>query len=198
MNKIAVDIVLLPPDKVMKDVISLINYTADSVIKLNTINCLPHISLAMAAIDRSDLADITKAVDALATNYSSVLIEMEETKSNIIDNGRSICDISVKISNELKKLHIDSMELLRPFLINTKVRTAMFFSPPEVAAISANWVQHYFDNPNNFNPHITLGEGVVSQIKAPIKFMAERFALCHLGSYCTCCKVLSEAKLASK
>lgn len=52
MNEnIAVDIVLLPSLRDMQRIISLIEYDEDSVIKLNTKDCLPHITLAMGVLN---------------------------------------------------------------------------------------------------------------------------------------------------
>ena len=180
MTKIAIDIVLLPSDSIMKDIISLINYSAESVIKLNTNNCLPHISLAMAAVDQSSVSAISKSLDHLARKVEAPSIRMTKTKTIII---------------ELSKLHLASFELIQPFIDDDEVNTRMFISPPDVADISTTWVKHYFDNLDNFNPHITLGEGIVTQLEETVEFTANRLALCHLGSYCTCRKVLFETTL---
>ena len=157
MTKIAIDIVLLPSDSIMKDIISLINYSAESVIKLNTNNCLPHISLAMAAVDQSSVSAISKSLDHLARKVEAPSIRMTKTKTNIIDNGKYISDISIKVTNELSKLHLASFELIQPFIDD--------------------------------------GEGIVTQLEETVEFTANRLALCHLGSYCTCRKVLFETTL---
>ena len=136
MTKIAIDIVLLPSDSIMKDIISLINYSAESVIKLNTNNCLPHISLAMAAVDQSSVSAISKSLDHLARKVEAPSIRMTKTKTNIIDNGKYISDISIKVTNELSKLHLASFELIQPFIDDDEVSTRMFISPPDVADIS--------------------------------------------------------------
>jgi hypothetical protein len=105
---------------------------------------------------------------------------------------------TIKNTEQLTHLHLDVMSSLHPYLTHSDVQTHMFTSPPVVADVSTTWVQHYFDEqgPESFHPHITLGEGKVRQPERPVTFTAARLALCHLGSYCTCRKILTEHILA--
>lgn len=60
MTKIAIDIVLLPPEEIMNKAIEINQQLADDGIKLNKKDCLPHISLCMGVISEEDLPEINQ------------------------------------------------------------------------------------------------------------------------------------------
>ena len=51
MPKIAIDVVLLPPEEIMDKAIEINRQLADDPIKLNKENCLPHVSLCMGVVE---------------------------------------------------------------------------------------------------------------------------------------------------
>lgn len=197
MSKVAIDIVILPPESIMQVIIDLIDYTNSSVIKLNLHDCLPHVSLAMCAVDTNDIPKINSLLDRLAELNNPFSLNVKELKTTDISNGKSISEASIVANDELTALHTSVMNILQPFVIDLDVTTDMFYSPPTTAPISTTWVQHYLDSvdPDSYRPHITLGEGAISQPKTSIQFAAKRIALCHLGSYCTCRKIIYETSL---
>jgi hypothetical protein len=48
---------------------------------------------------------------------------------------------------------------------------------------------------NNFKPHITVGDLAPEPSVFPLLFTASRLAICQLGNYNTCRKILFETKL---
>ena len=64
-------------------------------------------------------------------------------------------------------------------------------------SIQSVWIRNYSKESSldKFSPHITIGIGEVESetrgLAYPIKFNTSKLALCHLGNYCTCRKVIS-------
>ena len=197
MSQLAVDIVLLPSIPVMQKIISLIEYDVDSVIQLNTQDCLPHISLAMGVLDEGDIQAVGEILQGFSRRAESIELKLSTTRTNTVADGKHIGDGAIEHIAELTDLHLEIIEAVRPSMTRDNVQAEMFFSPPKVADISTTWVRDYPDDerPEDFRPHITLGEGEVLQPHEPIVFFAERLALCHMGNYCTCRKVLFDTKL---
>lgn len=197
-NQLAVDVVLLPPKEVMQSVIGLISYTSNSVITLDTHSCLPHISLAMGVLRQDDIEAAKTLLHKIAKQHAAVNTSLVATKTQTIPGNLHISDVTVKTDEQFLSLQKDVLDTFEPLLTHANVTTEMFSSPPEVAEISTSWVQNYYKNNKtsvSFRPHITLGEGQVKAVTDPIVFRAERLALCHLGNYCTCRKILAEVQL---
>lgn len=198
-NQLAVDVVLLPPKEVMQSIIGLIDYNTESVIKLDTHSCLPHISLVMGVMQNNSVEAAQVLLDKLADKHDAMDLSLVATATHTIPGNLKINDITVKKDEPLLNLAKDVMSAFEPLLSHDNVTADMFTSPPKVAGISTSWVQNYYQNnimPNGFRPHITLGEGKTKAISHPIVFKAERLALCHLGNYCTCRKILAEVRLS--
>ncbi len=194
----AVDVVLLPDEEIMIKLIELINYSADSVIELDTHSYLPHISLAMGVMEDERLEDAANLLKRLSQRYKAISLTVSQVNSPTVANGKKISEAIVDANEQLTQLHLDIMEQFRPILTHDNVTTSMFVQEPMVDEISTTWVQHYYDKrqPTDFHPHVTLGQGAVKEPETPIQFSAYRLALCHLGSYCTCRKILSESNLS--
>ena len=194
---LAVDIVLLPPKDVLDKIISLIKYSSDSPIQLNSHDCLPHISLAMGVLSKTDLKKAKFALSSLADSQKAFSITVTESSTHTTPDGVEMRELLVVRSEELLQLHQEATDAFRLFLSHKDVRTGMFVAPPLVAEISTYWVKHYYDKqgPADYKPHITLGVGTVEKLNTQLHFSAERLALCHLGTYCTCRQILLETVL---
>lgn len=192
MNEnIAVDIVLLPSLRDMQRIISLIEYDEDSVIKLNTKDCLPHITLAMGVLNLKNLDEAIAIVDKLALTAGKIDFGFL-SNSFISPDGKNLQYLEIAENEDLSKLQIEVIDSFKGLLSNDIVETNMFYSPPQVAKVTTHWVKEFFkENPHNFKPHFTLGEGELTDILSPIEMSATQIALCHLGSYCTCRKILN-------
>jgi hypothetical protein len=199
-NQLAVDIVLLPPKEVMQSIIGLIDYSPESVIKLDMHSCLPHISLVMGVMQNDSIEAAKVLLDKLADKYVAMDLSLVANETHTIPGNLKMNDVTVEKDEPLLSLATDVMSTFEPLLAHDNVTTDMFTSPPKVAEVSTSWVQNYYQNnkiPDGFRPHITLGEGEVKNIATPITFRANRLALCHLGNYCTCRKTLVETKLSA-
>ena len=70
--------------------------------------------------------------------------------------------------------------------------------PPRPADLE--WVSRFREQASHadFDPHITLGVGAAPGAAAALDAVADRVALCHLGRYCTCRRVLAEWTLTPR
>jgi hypothetical protein len=78
------------------------------------------------------------------------------------------------------------------------VEISMLFNPREVEEVTLYWISNYanyYEDPSLFHPHITVGFGETCKFQLPIDFTASKIALCHLGNYCTCRKVILSSEL---
>jgi 2'-5' RNA ligase len=193
MSKIAIDIVLLPPEDIMDKAIEINNDLKDDPIRMNKENCLPHISLCMGVMKEEELSEIKKIVDRIAFSHSGLSLTINKI------NGKNVC-FEVKSNLDLQKLHELMMESLADYLSYDST-AEMFLSPPKISERTPSWTNKYRNNSSfkNFYPHITLGDAGISKLRDKelnIKFKVSKIAICHLGNYCTCRKILHSVNLS--
>lgn len=199
MSKVTIDIVLLP-DESMADraieVSELLSLKFNEKILLNKERCLPHISLAMGAIDESDLPEVSKILQEIASDLRAFELTADSYRGSKNSSGEVVSEFTVENTTELQSLHEMVMTKLKPFL-TYDVSVDMAFSPPVVEEITLSWIKNYAEESSfeNFRPHITVGFGKVDKVNTPVSFSVSTLALCHLGNYCTCRKVLFSTKL---
>lgn len=184
---LAVDVALLPSQTVMDELIGLIQYDPGSPILLNSHNCLPHVTLAMGVIDEDDIAGFKEALSGFDQEAKSLKLTAERTNTYVADNGKHLSEVSIKLTDELHDFRSQVVTALRPMFGNEEPTTDMFYSPPAVEKITTKWVLKFGEE---FRPHITLGEGQVKALDRPMMFYPRKLALCQLGNYCTCRRVL--------
>ncbi|MFH1509429.1 MAG: hypothetical protein ABIE68_04660 [bacterium] len=199
MKKLAIDIVLLPPDEIMDLAIEqnrkLIVEGKEKIV-LDKEKCLPHISLAMGVIDYVNLPTIGQNLDKIAKETKSINLQIQDTTIEKIPTNELCPYFLIHANDQIQELHEKiinkNLELLK-----WNAKNKMFFTPPEVE-VADIWVNSYLNESSyeNYNPHITLGIGdLKDELSYPIEFTATRLALCHLGNYCTCRKILYEKEL---
>ena len=190
--KLAIDIVLLPPEEIM-DLSLEINKRAveegNDLVKLDKENCLPHITLCMGAIDEKDLPEIIEILNQIKNQFSKLKLKI------IAINGEHAA-FDIEKSEELQKLHETIMKKVQPYLIANPT-IEMCYSPPPVAERTLFWLKDYRERTSyeNYYPHITLAKDSIEGKQINLEFTACRLALCHLGNYCTCRKILFSTEL---
>lgn len=199
MAKIAIDVVLLPDESMTDYAVEVSQRQSkqfNDKIVLHKQKCLPHISLAMGAIEESDLPEINKILQEIAFHFKIFKLTADSYHGSKIPSGDIVSEFTVEKTSEIQSLHEMVMTKFRQFL-SYDITIDMVFSPPTVEEITLYWIKNYADKSSfeNFRSHITVGFGELNDVNAPIAFTASTLALCHLGNYCTCRKVLFSAKL---
>jgi 2'-5' RNA ligase len=199
MSKKAVDIVLLPDEKMMARAVEI---NADLVkrfgseIVLNKAGCLPHISLDMGCLGEKDVPSVEKVLEEIAKEASLPDLRVVGIRSSENSKGQTVSVFEVENAKELQSLHENVMDKLAPYL-SRGVIEEMIYGNENAAESTLMWIENYRDKSSfeNFFPHITIGYGRVETQTLPMTFAASELALCHLGNHCTCRKVLFSIKL---
>lgn len=202
MSKIAIDVVLVPDKKMSDQAIDLNNQLTGNnhrKIELGE-KCLPHISLCMGLVDEQNLNKVSKILADIGRQSNPLNLTASKVKvlSPVDNENFSMLDVSN--TDEIKSLQQKIMSRLWPYLSYNGINAEAFVNPEEVEDISSYWVRGYaekYNNPDTFHPHISIGVGRVNDIVKPIEFSAPTLALCHLGNYCTCRKIISSFDFGS-
>lgn len=203
MGKIAIDVVLLPSEEMMDKAIEInkeLLKEYDNKIVLDKQKCLPHISLCMGCVKEEDLLEIEKVLRDISLNFSKMNLIAGKLEPEIIPTGKIVSGMVIKNTRELQSIHERVMKKLWNFL-SYDVKIPMLFNPPEVEEVTLYWIKHYdekYHNPSLFNPHITVGFGETDKFHFPIQFTTSKLAMCQLGNYCTCRKVLMSHSLGER
>ena len=199
MAEIAVDAVLLPSEEMADKAIEankeLLKQCPDKIV-LDKEGCLPHISLAMGCIDEKDIADIDKALQAIAKQTSLGRLSVIDIHTSENSAGEQVSVLQIERTEALQSLHEEVMRRLAPYF-NYDATADMVLSPPMASESTLAWIKSYSVKSSfeKFFPHITIGYGEINNFSFPIKLTASKLALCHLGNHCTCRRILASAKL---
>lgn len=195
MSRIAVDVVLLPPDEIMDRAIQanakLVERSGDKIV-LNKESCLPHISLAMGCIDESDIPSIEQILHSIANTSPPGDLTVTGVRASTNTKGEKVSVFEIGKNRKLQALHEKVMEELAPYFSHD-VAADMIYGDEDVAETTLRWIRSYPEKASfaNFFPHITIGYGQVDAPMSAVAFRASKLALCHLGNHCTCRKVLA-------
>ena len=196
MNKIAIDVVLLPSPEVAKRAIQvsaeLARVSGNTKIVLDDSRVLPHISLCMGVVDESDLPEVEHILNDVSEQFDALTLEVQGPVAVPIPTNERIAVLPIQNTHALQQLHETIMARLK-HLITEDAEREMFVEPHNVEQISCTWVNGYSEAA--FFPHITVGFDEVNASGFPAQFKATKLAVCHLGNYCTCRKKLFDLTL---
>ncbi len=196
-NKKAIDVVLLPSAEMMEKAIVINRYLlqrGDANMALNTTDCLPHISILMGCMADEDLPRLSSLLNDIASQYTLLHLQITEFG---LELGSAV--LNVEKDARLQNLHLEIAGKLSPLLTYDAV-AEMLYNPAEVGANALKYINNFLQNASyeKYSPHITVGNGVYTQGNFPMSFTAPTLAICHLGSYCTCRKILYQVQLPEK
>lgn len=198
MEKIAVSIVLLPPIGVMHSIIRLSRGLGDAArdnLPLSLDDFLPHITLRMGVLAVKDIPRAKEVLDEVARRHIPVNIDVVGART--IDKGGNDRSAWLDIirTDSLYLLHKDVVESFsREGLLSFAGVGEMFFGDIDKVPVFWHKGLHEFAVLEKYEPHVTLGYGIAPEVKS-FDFDATRLALCHLGTHCSCRKVLCEKTL---
>lgn len=187
----AIDVALLLPDS-LGDVLTTLNQILQAPPDgfYFDFTHLPHLTLVQQFVRRHDLKAIADVVDDVIRKQAPLALTTTH-----LSRAQVSSTIGVELTLELVTLHRRLMERLEPFRdrIDSDDPHDAFatnHSGPRPADIE--WVGMFRERSalQRFNPHITIGVGALTRSVAPTPFVATRLAICHLGRFCTCRRVL--------
>jgi len=143
MSQIAVDAVLLPSEEMADKAIEankdLLKQCPDKIV-LDKEGCLPHISLAMGCIDEKDIADIDKALQAIAKQSSLGRLSVIDIHTSENSAGEQVSVLQIERTEALQSLHEEVMRRLAPYF-NYDATADMVLSPPMASESTLAWIR---------------------------------------------------------
>ena len=184
---IAIDVAILPPDHV-------------SQLARALSAGLPGEDEDRFALDDDHLAHITltqqfvrvEEIDLVARDIDDVLRTVAPMLLRVRGGGVSGHTVWMEIERtaELAALHETLMETLRG--VERPGGTPAAFAGGDARVRDLLWVSSYRlkSSFGDYTPHITLGHGAQPPHIDPFEFTADTVAICQLGRFCTCRRVL--------
>jgi hypothetical protein len=194
MSRIAIDIVLLPPEKIMDLVIAINKEEAkkgNSKGELNKVDFLPHLSLAMGTIEEKNLEKVEEIVIKTSKEFNTMNLILSEPYYVISADNKKAYALRVK-GKKLQRFHELLMRRLDSFLSFDAKKEDIYNQESEPTYVNGYKEIGCF---RKYEPHITVRCKELSYKKKDISFFAKRVAVCHLGISTTCRKILFETEL---
>jgi hypothetical protein len=200
-NIVAIDVALLPPPGIWDWAVDLskeINRGIEQKIILDKTH-LPHVTLLQMYVNCNDLKKIFDSVTTILQDFQSLNLNAQEIVVTTPGTEERWISIKIEKAKDLERLHKEILDNLKKYR-QKKDSNAFLTDKNEVASPFSLQLQWVEDSPKSdyakYFPHITLAisDKVPPQIQ-PREFVANRLAICHLGNYCTCRKILREWEL---
>lgn len=189
---LALDVAILPPPEVSRRAIELSAALPEAEtqgLRLDG-NMLPHVTLTQQFIQTADL-------DVALEHVASMLADCRPLPLSVTGPGRGQSSVWMAIERTpaLSELHRSLMDVLGP--LERSGGTAAAFVDGDARARDVAWVTDYrrVSAYASFRPHITLGHAATLPRVEPLGFTATTIAVCHLGRFCTCRRVLRRWEL---
>ena len=201
MTDIAIDVVILPPAEVSAEVIDLNRELCreDRRIELDEVAVLPHISLFMASMSTAQLAEAMSQLDALLAHHTALPLTVTGVSYGGFDAKHTVSSLALAPAPALLQLHREICDTLAG-LRALQTTPEQFADADEVDANSRQYVHEFLNEHayEAFDPHITVGFGRLQRHPTVGDFTAARVAVCQLGPYCTCRRILHQFDLAPR
>lgn len=200
MNRLAINIVLIPPNLIQNDIIELnttLISTKDSF-ALNKIDRVPHLTLLMWGIDESSLGELITKLAIIKKDFQhKIVIESVWVETSILPDNQEWQYINIKSITELTILYNKVISNLKPLLWYT-IDKEIFVGPNEINNLTVDWVMWHANKRllEEFQPHISIWIGWMER-KIPYtkKSSGWKLWIYQLWNYCTCRKELFSIKL---
>jgi len=183
----AIDIAILPPAAVSARAIALsaaLPPHESQGLRLGD-DCLPHITLTQQFVPSDSL-------EALLVQLDRVLRTREPLHLRATGGGKGSSSvwISIERSSELVSVHEHMLRAAETFEVTTGDASAFFGQ--DARERDVRWVREFRKESSfsRFTPHITLGHASEPPTIDAMDFVATTIAVCHLGRFCTCRRVI--------
>ena len=146
---------------------------------------LPHITLTQQFVPTERLEELIAVVDR-------VLRDHEPLPLRVTGGGRGSNSVwmSIERTPALRQLHEHVLRVTEPFEVPNG--DASSFLGEDARERDVRWVREFRRESSfeRFTPHITLGHAVESPLVEPLDFVATTVAICHLGRFCACRRII--------
>ncbi len=198
LDTVAIDIVLLPPGPIMDMAISanrtLLAGSPGGEIRLGRGGCIPHVSVAMLPAKRGDIPEIVADLDRIARQCSPMTMTIDAVAKDRSSTRGTVSAFHIPRTDILSLFHKTVMNAVKPYTASTVGPPAFFgqTSAPSIDCLLRFPARAAYER---YSPHITLGFGDLPEllpgIDLPVRFETTKAAVCHMGSYCTCRRIIA-------
>ena len=149
---------------------------------------LPHITIAQQFAYQSHVEEMCSRINKVILATKPLKLCFGE-----ISRSGSACTLGINSSPALTEFHAQLLECLTPF-VSTSGKPDAFWNDNELPRNRDIEYVHMFRRRSafsSFSPHVTLGVGSINIAISQSDFIATKVALCQLGRFCTCRRVLA-------
>jgi 2'-5' RNA ligase len=184
---LALDVALLPPPEVSATAVALSAALPpeESQGRRLDADLLPHVTLTQLFARDNELDEVMTRVEATLAGVAPLSLQVTGG-----GQGTSSVWMAIAKTAALVQLHERLMESLRG--LERPDGGTGAFADEDARLRDVMWVAGYRlkSSFHHFEPHITLGHGAAPPAVEPFAFEARTVAVCHLGRFCTCRRVL--------
>lgn len=194
MSVIALDIAILPPPAIGQlamDLSAALPASESKGLLLDS-DHVPHITLTQQFVRESDL-------DAYLESVAEVLRDRAPLRLDATGGaGSGTVWIGIERTPAIRSLHEQLLEATARFEQRDGDVSAFFGG--DARNRDVHWVSNYRAKSSyeHFLPHITLGHTTHPPLVQPFSFEASMIAVCHLGRFCTCRRIVRAWELARR
>lgn len=187
MSLVALDIAILPPPAVTRRAVDLSASlpSGESQGLLLGPEHLPHVTLTQQFVRTVDLDAFFERVEATLRTCAPLRLRVPGGAM-----GSHTVWLAIDRDSALVALHRQLLEATQAFEQTGGDVTAFFGG--DARDRDVNWVRNYrtASSLDRFLPHITLGHAAGPPLVEPFEFDATTVAVCQLGRFCTCRRIL--------
>lgn len=193
MTVTAIDIAILPPADVSNRAIALsaaLPAAESQGLQLGP-EYLPHITLTQQFVSRDALDEAMAQVDRVVRGQEPLLLRVLGGAK-----GSNSVWMAIERTPALVRLHERLLDATAAF--EAAGGDASAFFDADARDRDGRWVGEFRRESSlaRFTPHITLGHASAPPLVEQIAFVATTIAVCHLGRFCTCRRIIREWELA--
>jgi hypothetical protein len=117
------------------------------------------------------------------------------TSGGTIENEGYVWGVKIKNTDKLLTLHASVMDIMNKYS-SSDFDEDSFADKGQGIERAFKWMNGFpiHSAYEKFRPHITIGFGEEQKVDS-LEFTASSLAICQLGAYCTCKKILKRIKL---
>src|SRR3989338_2430371 len=128
-EKIAIDVVLLPPEEIMDLCVGINQKAAQKGLAhfiLGKEDYIPHISLAVGCIEEKNIKRIQQLLRETASSNPSMQLQILEFFSVTSSSGKKVFALRIGKNNPIQSLHETLMRVLKPWFVDYTNPDALF------------------------------------------------------------------------